>query len=206
MSRTLLREILDALLRIGLHHPGNEKGVPMKKGFVLVCIFLAVGGSMFADEYFLHFSGLAFQGVGLIKLPEFGLVFRGSDSNGNDPEKNLLICPVDFRFSYAILRSMTIRYYDNDPGRHWRIRLMRMSIDTGVPEVQAEWNSALLGESGWTKIDGFIYKNEIDNNQYSYWIEALLFGPNANVFPSGYNLALQSIRISYATPWDTIIR
>lgn len=175
----------------------------MKKVIVLVCACLFLSGTALADEYILHFSGLAFQGVGALKYPEYGLVFWGSGSNGNDSEKNLLLCPVDFKFSRAFLRNMTIRYYDNDPGRHLRIRLVRMSIDTGIPEVQAEWNTALAGESGWTVLDAFVYNDQIDNQQYSYWIEALLFGPLGNASPTGYQVALQSIRINYFTPWDS---
>jgi hypothetical protein len=176
----------------------------MKKAVVLACAcFFSLSGTALADEYFLHFSGLSFQGPIGRYFPPYGLVFWNGDTYGGDAVKNLLICPADFRYARAFLRSMTIRYYDNDPDRHIRIRLVRMSIDTGLTEVQAEWNSALIGETGWTTVDSYIYNDQIDNREYSYWIEALLFGPLGNASPAGYLIALQSVRINYFTPSDS---
>jgi len=172
----------------------------MKKRIVFFSVFLITTGYVLADA--LHFSGVVFQGQPAVREPKFGLIFWAG-GHSNDSERNLLICPVNFPVSNAILQNMTVRYYDGDSTRAMRIRLMRMSIDTGLPEVQAEWNSDLLGDTGWTKVNSLIYQREIDNNTYSYWIEAFLFGPGS--FSSGgYLIALQSVRISYATPWQSI--
>jgi|GEM_PF-4822359 len=170
----------------------------MKKCIVFFALFFIAIGAALADEYFLHFTGLAFQGQAK-KYPEYGLVFWGDGSPGNDSERNRLICPVNFQLSSGVINGITIRYYDGDPDRAFRIRLMRMSIETGLPEVQAEWNSDLLHDSGWTNAEFLIYKRDIDNSRFSYWIEALLFGPGS-FSGGGMKIALQAVRISYLKP------
>ena len=166
----------------------------MKKQIFFTACLLIIAGSVLADN--LHFSGMAFQGANANLEPKHGLVFWGMGSFG-DATKNCLICPVNFPGSNALLQRLTIRYYDGDPDRAMRFRLMRMSIQTGIPEVQAEWNSTLLGDTGWTNVDALIYRAEIDSDTYSYWIEALLFGPGS--FSGGnYLVAIQSVRINYA--------